>query len=46
MDDTWLDQETFINNLDIMLGDKLYSHDQKKMVQKVELRKEPEEKIT
>jgi hypothetical protein len=32
MDDTWLDSDSFISNLDAMLGDKLYSHDQKKMI--------------
>lgn len=46
MDDTWLDQLTFVSNLDGMLSDKLYNHDQKKMIQKVELRKEPEHKLT
>lgn len=46
MDDTWLDEQTFIHNLDSLLGDKLFGHDQKKMVQKVEMRKEPEEKLT
>lgn len=29
-----------------MLGDKLYDHDQKKMIQKVDMGKEPEEKLT
>ena len=46
MDDTWLDEQTFVHNLDQILGDKLYGHDQKKMIQKVEMRKEPEEKLT
>jgi hypothetical protein len=32
MDDTWLDSDSFISNLDAMLGDKLYGHDQKKMI--------------
>ena len=27
MDDTWLDDRTFVNNLEEMLADKLYNHD-------------------
>ena len=46
MDDTWLDEQTFVHNLDQLLIDKLYGHDQKKMIQKVEMRKEPEEKLS
>ena len=45
MDDTWLDDETFVSNMSQMLEDKLYSHDQKKIVQKVELGKEPSSKL-
>jgi hypothetical protein len=32
MDDTWLDDGIFTKNLEAMLGEKLYSHDQKKMI--------------
>lgn len=35
-----------VDYLGNLLGDKLLSHDQKKMIQKVNLRKEPEEKLT
>ena len=46
MDDTWLDDSTFARNMDAIMGEKLYNHDQKKMVQKVALNKEPEQKLT
>jgi hypothetical protein len=46
MDDTWLEESKLIDYLSNMLGDKLLNHDQKKMIQKVNLRKEPEEKLT
>ena len=46
MDDTWVDEMVFAKNLDAMLSEKLYSHDQKKMVQKVNLGKEPEAHLT
>ena len=42
MDDMWLDEYVLVNCLEKQLGDKLWSHDQKKMYQKVQLRKEPE----
>ena len=46
MDDTWLDEQALAKNLDALLTDKLYNHDQKKLVQKVNLGKEPEAKLT
>lgn len=46
MDDTWLDEVCLIENLNNLLGDKLWSREQKKMVMKVNLKKEPEEKVT
>ena len=46
MDDTWIDERKLVDYLSNLLGDKLLSHDQKKMIQKVNLRKEPEEKLT
>ena len=45
MDDTWLYDDVFVQNLQGILEDKLYGHDEKKMVQKVELKKEPEHKL-
>lgn len=45
MDDMWLDENTLIDNLNALIGDKLWSHDQKKMYKKVELNKEPKEKL-
>ncbi len=45
MDDVWLDDLTLVDNLNALLGDKLWSHDQKKMYKKVELNKEPKEKL-
>lgn len=45
MDDTWLDEETLVHILGGLLADKLWSYDQKKTYQKVNLRKEPEEKL-
>lgn len=45
MDDTWLDEETFVQNMSAILEEKLYSHDQKKIVQKVELGKESPESL-
>jgi hypothetical protein len=46
MDDTWIDERKLVDYLSSLLGDKLLSHDQKKMIQKVNLRKEPEERLT
>ena len=46
MDDVWIDEKKMVDYLGNLLGDKLLSHDQKKMIQKVNLRKEPEEKMT
>lgn len=46
MDDVWIDEKKMVDYLSNLLGDKLLSHDQKKMIQKVNLRKEPEEKLT
>jgi hypothetical protein len=46
MDDTWIDERRLVDYLSNLLGDKLLDHDQKKMIQKVNLRKEPEEKLT
>jgi hypothetical protein len=45
MDDTWLKESVFKSSMDEMLLEKLYGHDQKKMVQKVDMGKEPEEKM-
>lgn len=46
MDDTWIEERHLADYLSSLLGDKLFSHDQKKMIQKVNMRKEPEEKLT
>ena len=46
MDDTWITDEEFARNLDAMIGEKLYTHDQKKMVQKVNMGKEPDSKLS
>ena len=46
MDDTWLEEQKFVEFISNLIGDKLLNHDQKKMIQKVNLRKEPEEKLT
>ena len=46
MDDTWLEASVFVDNLEALLVDKLYGHDQKKMIQKVDMGKEPEMKLT
>ena len=32
MDDTWLEASVFVDNLEALLVDKLYGHDQKKMI--------------
>ena len=45
MDDTWIDDNCFVLNLEALLGDKLYNHDQRKMVQKVNMHKESEQKL-
>lgn len=45
MDDTWLDDETFIQHMAGLLEEKLYSHDQKKIVQRVEMGKEDEQAL-
>ena len=45
MDDTWLKEEVFVNHMEDLLGDKLYGHDHKKTVQRVDMGKEPEEKL-
>jgi hypothetical protein len=45
MDDTWIDERKLVDYLSNLLGDKLLDHDQKKMIQKVNLRKEPESKL-
>lgn len=45
MDDTWIDERKIVDYLSNLLGDKLLSHDQKKLIQKVNLKKEPEEKL-
>lgn len=46
MDDTWIEEARFKEALENLLGDKLLNHDEKKTIQKVNLRKEPEEKLT
>jgi hypothetical protein len=46
LDDTLIDEVKMADYLINLLGDKLLSHDQKKMVQKVNMRKEPEEELT
>jgi hypothetical protein len=46
MDDTWIEEQRMVQPLSNLLGDKLLNHDQKKMIQKVNLRKEPEEELT
>jgi len=46
MDDTLIDEIKLADYLNNLLGDKLLSHDQKKMIQKVNMRKEPEEELT
>ena len=43
MDDTWIDERKLVDYLSNLLGDKLLNHDQKKMIKKVNMRKEPEE---
>ena len=46
MDDTWIEENKLVEYLGNLLGDKLLNHDEKKTIQKVNLRKEPEEKLT
>lgn len=46
MDDTWLKDDNFVDNLESMLEDKLFDHDQKKVIQRVDTHKEPEQKLT
>lgn len=46
MDDTWIEESALVESLNLLLSDKLWSHDQKKMYQKVNMRKVPENKLT
>jgi hypothetical protein len=46
MDDTWIEEKKLVEYLSSMLGEKLLNHDQKKMIQKVNLGKEPLEKMS
>ena len=46
MDDTWMEANTIVAYLTEMLADKLLSHDQKKLIKKVNMGKEPEEKLS
>jgi hypothetical protein len=46
MDDTWVEERHLAEYLNNLLGDKLLGHDEKKLIQKVNMRKEPEEKLS
>ena len=43
MDDTWLQESIFVDHMEEMLGDKLYGHDEKKIVMKTDMGKLPDD---
>ena len=45
-DDTWLSEDKFVEILDELIGEKLYDHDQKKTLQRVDMGKESEDILT
>jgi hypothetical protein len=45
LSDIWIDEFTFVNALKSVLGQKLWSHDHLKILKKVNLHKESEDKL-